>query len=74
MKHEAEGGLLRRGLPLGDVFCVQAAIALSRFSLVGLGGRKAGEGYVCSRGSTLLLNGLGPLCCLSGTLRILFLI
>lgn len=28
VKHEAEGGLLRRGLPTGDVFCVQAVIAL----------------------------------------------
>lgn len=29
--------MLRRGLPIGDVFCVQAAIALSRFPLVGAG-------------------------------------
>lgn len=43
MKHEAEGRLLRRGLPIGDVFCVQAAIAPPRFPLAGPGGRKAGE-------------------------------
>ena len=35
VKHEAEGGLLRRGLPIGDVFCVQAAIGLPRFPLLG---------------------------------------
>lgn len=43
VKHEAEGRLLRRGLPIGDVFCVQAAIDPSRFPFAGPGGRKAGE-------------------------------
>lgn len=33
VKHEAEERLLRRDLPIGDVFCVQAAIALTRFPL-----------------------------------------
>lgn len=47
VKHEAEGGLLRRGLPFGDVFCVQAAITLSRFPLVGGWCWKAGEGDIC---------------------------
>lgn len=50
------GGLQRRGLPIRDAFCVQAAIAPSSSLL--LGGKKAGEGEVCFKGSTLLINDL----------------
>lgn len=56
VKHEAEGRLLRRGLPMGDVFCVQAAIALSRFPLAGARWWEGREGGVCLEGSTLLLS------------------
>lgn len=56
VKHEAEGRLLRRGLPTGDVFCVQAAIALSRFPLAGAWWKEGREGGVCLEGSTLLLS------------------
>lgn len=48
------GGLQKRGLPIRDAFCVQAAIAPS--SSLFLGGKKAGEGEVCFKGSTLLIN------------------
>lgn len=73
VKHEAGGGgLLRRGLPTRDVFCVQAVIALAKFPL----GWGWGGSAVCVHvggkvGSVALLADLLYLC-LSGILRILF--
>lgn len=45
--------MLRRGLPIRDVFCVQAAIALFRLPLVGAWWWEGGVG---SQGSSLLLS------------------
>lgn len=66
--------MLRRGLPIGDVFCVQAVIAPSRFPLVGAW-CVCGEGGVCfaSRG-TLCCPPSRSFLCLPGILNILFLI
>lgn len=69
VKHEAEGGLLRRGLPTGDVFCVQAATVLSCRGLV-VGRRRevvfaCGTALCCSviRSSWLRLPGILRILC-----------
>lgn len=43
------GGGAEEGSANWDLFCVQAAIALSGFSLLGLSGRKTGEGATAHR-------------------------